>query len=1192
LTEGSVLVEGVLTVLGAFSPGEVIEGAGLDPGTTIVAVKEGGVLELSAPVQVGKSGLGVALSAHQSFSEPTQVAVDSDPESPSSGDVYVVDQRHRVVDKFTAGGEYLGQLTGFAPERPFQERLSGLGAISGVAVDASGRLLIAGEHNAEERGVGVFSNGPVNVLTSFFQIGGSAEQRPGAGMAVDPLSAQFYVPYENSLGTQLVDGFSGEGQLLRELLVAETPFGLAVEAGSGDLYVGLKGRVERFDSTGHLVEVLGVKHLVGGGSVAVGAGGTVFVTDGGAGVVDVFPLEPTGPPTVESEGVSNVAATSGTFDADLNPRGGETTYAFEYGRCASVEACSTAGYESSLPVGGGKLAADFAVHSVTVHPQDLLSGSAYHFRVVAHNTFGNETSHERVFTTQGVGGQAALLDGRRWEMVSPPDKHGALVETIHQEHITQASADGRAFTFLTDAPTESEPAGYANLVQVLAGRGPNGWSTTDIASAHAGVSGASLFTGQEFRFFSENLEAGVVQPIGGFTPGLSPVASEQTPYLRADYLNGNVSEPCVAPRPGAVGPECYTPLVVSCPAAGGEPCRAPVAEHANVEAGTTFGEEGRCPPKLFCGPQFVAASPDAKHVIVTSNTPLVAGAVPGSLYEWSAGTLALVSLLPLPDGKPGANAALGLGSLSMRGAVSNDGSRVVWSEAPRGGHLFVRDTARGETVMLDTVQAGGSGAGTVDPQFQFASADGSRVFFTDSQALTAGSGAGGPKALRDLYECDVVVVAGKLSCRLSDLTPEGAGGAADVQNEVLGGSADGSTVYFVANGVLAPGAQHGNCAELNSVFGAGCSLYVWHDGVVGFVARLSADDYPDWNGHSSPFRLTSMVSGVSGDGRWLVFMSDRGLDGYDSRDAVTGRAAEEVYLFDSSRAVVEGGPGVVGNPVCVSCDPTGARPVAVEYSQLEESGIDGHNELWEPGRMIAGSVPSWVSYANGALYQPRFLSGSGRVFFNASGGLVSSDVNGALDVYEFEPVGVPAGSEQACRTGGVGFVGGAGGCLGLVSSGSSASDSGFLDASASGGDAFFFTTAKLSANDFDQSRDVYDAHECTAAVPCLSEPRVVPGACDSEESCKGSVGGGIEGPELPSSETFVGSGNTRPSPSPKAKGRKSAKLSLLELLKKALKACHAKAKRFRAGCERHARQKYVEAKRHAKSGRRAVRGGK
>lgn len=133
-----------------------------------------------------------------------------------------------------------------------------------------------------------------------------------------------------------------------------------------------------------------------------------------------------------------------------------------------------------------------------------------------------------------------------------------------------------------------------------------------------------------------------------------------------------------------------------------------------------------------------------------------------------------------------------------------------------------------------------------------------------------------------------------------------AGEAADVQGVVLGASEDGSYVYFVAEGVLAPG---GIAGEDN--------LYMSHEGKATFVATLAPDDL-QWKGLSQYGELAYLPSRVSPSGRFLAFMSSRGLTGYDNRDAVSGERDEEVYLYDARS----------GRVVCASCDPTGARPVA------------------------------------------------------------------------------------------------------------------------------------------------------------------------------------------------------------------------------------------------------------------------
>ena len=245
----------------------------------------------------------------------------------------------------------------------------------------------------------------------------------------------------------------------------------------------------------------------------------------------------------------------------------------------------------------------------------------------------------------------------------------------------------------------------------------------------------------------------------------------------------------------------------------------------------------------------------------------------------------------------------------------------------------------------------------------------------------------------------------------------------------------------------------------------------------------------------------------------------------------------------------------------------------------------GGEEIWEHTSWLAANIPAWSAYTqSSALYQSRYLSDSGRLFFDSRDGLVPKDVNGQEDVYEYEPEGVPGGG-HACNgsvsSGSVVYVrelGGrpVGGCVGLISSGSSAQESAFLDASVSGGDVFFLTTARLVSQDFDDALDVYDAQECTVQVPCLPAGVVAPPACATEASCKAapSPQPGIFG--LSGSATFSGAGNVAP---PSLVGGvvkpKSAAQVRAERLARALGLCRRDGSRKkRVVCERRARKRY------------------
>ena len=201
----------------------------------------------------------------------------------------------------------------------------------------------------------------------------------------------------------------------------------------------------------------------------------------------------------------------------------------------------------------------------------------------------------------------------------------------------------------------------------------------------------------------------------------------------------------------------------------------------------------------------------------------------------------------------------------------------------------------------------------------------------------------------------------------------------------------------------------------------------------------------------------------------------------------------------------------------------------------------GLRRMFRPGRRIGVAA---------ALYQSRFLSDSGRLFFDSRDGFVPKDVNGQEDVYEFEPEGVPESAPESARCRPAAASGSevfkpersaevegrsveeGAGCVGLISSGASAQESAFLDASETGGDVFFLTTAKLAAQDFDDAYDVYDAQECTTLAPCLPAPTAAPPACATEASCKPAPSPQPSLYGLPASATFSSAGNLVSPPPP------------------------------------------------------------
>jgi hypothetical protein len=847
------------------------------------------------------------------------------------------------------------------------------------------------------------------------------------------------------------------------------------------------------------------------------AGGTV-------GEEATFETEPAA--RVDSTSVAEVTADAATLQAEVNPLGDATEYRFEY----LTEAGFQAGGESFsgpdppvlVPQPDGVVGSGGEDVFVARHLQGLSANTVYRYRVVARNVAGTQAGLTGSFTTQAFGGGSAVLDGRSWELVSPVDKHGASIFGVNELAVVQAAAQGDAMTFEASSPTEAEPQGNSNGTQVFSSRTRDGWVSRDINVPHENVTGTGVGIGGEYRLFSDDLSHGVVQPFGVFVPSLSAEASEQTAFLRTDYVNGNVAESCVG--------SCYRPLVTGAPS------------YANVPPGTAFATCGSG-VGVICGPAFSRATRDLRHIVLTSRQPLEPRARPNGLYEWTNGKLTYL---------PGGNSQTE--TPSVKHGISDDGTRVFSNPQGPGGEisLVVHETVSEETLQLDVAEQAcleksecTSGGGT----FQIASSSGSKVFFTDENRLTNSSTAA--SRAPDLYEYDFDAPQGE---RLTDLTVDpNPGERANVQGSVVGASEDGSWVYFVADGALAQGAVKGTCGGTDRESpGLLCNLYAWHNGAISLVAVLSGRDYPNWAGNTK-----LQVARVSPDGEWLAFMSQRSLTGYDNRDASSGNADEEVFLYNAAGA---------GRTVCASCDPTGARPVGTEYVNIierEGGGIDGIQHVWNEHRWIASNIPGWSIV--GGLYQPRDLSDSGRLFFNSGDSLVAQDINGKEDVYEYEPPGV-----GGCSTASPVFSERSDGCVGLVSSGSSAQDSGFLDASESGGDVFFMTTAKLALQDYDGAYDVYDAHVCRSSSPCFSSP-VSPLACTTAEGCRAAP---VPQPVIfgaPSSATFSGVGNAL---APASTAVKARSLTRAQKLARALQTCTHKPNKKRLACRRRAKRAY------------------
>src|SRR5262249_8451781 len=122
-----------------------------------------------------------------------------------------------------------------------------------------------------------------------------------------------------------------------------------------------------------------------------------------------------------------------------------------------------------------------------------------------------------------------------------------------------------------------------------------------------------------------------------------------------------------------------------------------LVNETNTTPGTLFGSHVH----------FASATADLSHVVITSEVALTGEASFRGLYVWSGGQLEYVSVRP--GGGPATAAELGFFGGLVTHAISADGTRIIWT-VPEGGvetkhgHLYMRDTAKGETLQLDAAQ--------------------------------------------------------------------------------------------------------------------------------------------------------------------------------------------------------------------------------------------------------------------------------------------------------------------------------------------------------------------------------------------------------------------------------------------------------------------------------------------------------
>lgn len=814
-------------------------------------------------------------------------------------------------------------------------------------------------------------------------------------------------------------------------------------------------------------------------------------------------LPPQTPPDITSQYATSVVDTSAVVGAEINPFfWTDTTYYVEYG----TGKCSEGGCTQTIPVPPGALLSTKAVGSPVPTKGLTLKGltpdTTYHYRFVTVSTGSagepvrgtggkvGEDGAESAFHTLTppkaptgscpndifrTGAAALLPDCRAYEMVSPIDKNNSDITALINidsvpAMLDQSSLSGEKITYTTSQGF-GDAQGTPYLSQYIATRTAGGWQSHGITPPQ-GLS--SLFIGRridlEFRAFTADLCRGVL--MHATDPPLVPGAVEGYANLYQRTNCGSEGYQAVSTsKPPNVPPSVYVP--------------EPQGFSADGEC-TVFYATDQLTPDAHPGNSEASQLPGARQ-----------------LYETCGGELRLVSALPsgkanesgasVGTNNSGSPVAIRTGNSAQ--AVSSDGSRVYWTaNGEMSGRLFLRINAAQEqspvsaghcteeekacTIAVSQTITGGAA------HFWGASADGAKAIFSIEQE---GSGFN-----QNLYEF-------KLEGEESSLI-------ARKVTDVVGVGGEASRVFFASTEALGGANSEGDSA----VSGAE-NLYFYDEEDQGepirFVGTFAgADKRPD----SPPFPYTPLArmpyqktARVSPDGRHLAFTSRAPLTGYDNTDKSSGRPDNEVFVYGSP----------TGELNCVSCNPTGQRP----GGRMVEMEGQVTPQNW--------SAAFLSPYAT-ELYGSRVISDDGsRVYFNGYEALVPRDTNGKADVYQWEAPGSGDCTESSPL-----YSPPNGGCLSLISSGESPSDSEFIDADPDGSDVFFATASSLIPQD-PGLIDIYDARE-GGGYPPPPSPRP---ACEGE-ACQGPLAPPND--PTPGSSTFEGAGNVVAKPAKKVGHKK------------------------------------------------------
>lgn len=1136
--------------IGSFGSFSNVQGVAVEAKSGDVYVYDGGAETVfkfdaaGAPVNFTATGTNAITGVGSAGGGEGEIAVDSS-SGPAKGDIYVAHADGSVNIYSEAGGK-LGELS-FEAGKPW-------GEACGVAVNGSGSVYV-GLYSSS---VNEYSPAANPVTDADYTA--SLEGLSGVcNVAVDSAGNLFADTWSSGPITRYApDQFgaiSASGST-----VDSAGSTLAVDPTNDEVYVDEQGQVAQFGAHGEPFEEPTLKFASSGsgaisGSTGIavsGFNGEIYVSDG-KGKISVF-----GPaivaPDATTGAASNITGTGATLNGAVNPSGlAVSECEFEYGTSEAYGQSAPCA-ESPGDIGSGSAA-------VNVHAEvsGLVSGTTYHFRLVAENANGASEGQDETFATP-----------------APPSvAEESFSSVANGEAIVSAEIDPNyaATTYHVEYGA-SEAYGSATAESEAIGADGGGHAV------RVHLVGLSPGVTYHFHFVASNALGVTDGADTSFTTYAASETSASCPNeARRDEQNVGYLPDCrayemVSPLDkngsNVIGDGWITDssldgnsVAYGAYAGFGETDGSGVAGITQYVAVRHEGEgwesRGITPTPAQVSFQFLAgatgvpvfSSDLSRGVVFGYDLPGGEEGIPqtGNLYVENLATGKLETVtVPQVEGFSGNGLEWAEGSSSDLGVVTFESSANFIPEAEgfesklyaweHGVIKLVGVLPDGE-LPTSGVTSGHPGIYNSLENEDAISRDGSRIAF-----LTKPNGGSETQLyLRKDTASTAWVSQPEMQGAVSEpagvafdtMTPDGKHTLFVTKSRLLeadpGGEAYGEYgLYMYTDGprpeteanLTFLGRVHvgfeGFGEEKKLVLGTSedasriyfftqhdkeftqGGIYLWEDGSVRLVTPANAiPEEPQ----------------VSMDGNTLAFIAREQLTQAPVTEGQSGIGTlPQMYVFEAGS----------GTFTCASCLPTGAKTTA---------GVE----------LDPKATKSAIAEFNGQ-FRPRFLSSDGdRVFFTTASRLVPRDANGRPDVYEYD-----VQTRQ----------------LSLLSTGTGEDGAWLAGAGADGNNVFILTGQQLLASDIDSLVDLYDVRVDGGFV----QPKPSTGGCAGDE-CQGTPSAA---PTFNTASGFNGLGNVVSPPHKAAVKRKPSTRS--QKLARALRVCRHKPRSKRVACRRRAHGRF------------------